>query len=188
LDVTDLTVLWSLVNQQEHSSTFHKRYNAVLFFDRMNQFEDADAIYGEMKLLMSRRDIARVKAVHAQCRLWSEVCALRAGWGIKKYVLLCAIPGTVSTPCMQTSQQQDELISSLRVQLDDESSPLNGHLWQAADLCEAVIRGTLPGDWLMIDWYPWRQHEGLDHGMYEAFLSLMARPKVRLPPLIDGRT
>jgi hypothetical protein len=178
---TGLPVLWSLVLDDNVSSTFHQRYNAVLFHDKMQQLHDSNAVeqaWGHGGLT-DRPVVDEMRLMQSSCRFWRELCDLRSEWGDGKYTML--LVGSKSVINKMSRVQKDAFIAAIRLRLSDVSDPLSGCLDKARDLCCAIVNKSLPEDTLMIDRYLLRQYDVSSDALYGAFTSLDPRIKVPIP-------
>ncbi|KAI9147308.1 hypothetical protein HJFPF1_12327 [Paramyrothecium foliicola] len=185
---TGLPVLWSLVLDDNVSSTFHQRYNAVLFHDKMQQLHDSNAVeqaWGHNGLT-DRPVVDEMRLMQSSCRFWRELCDLRSEWGDGKYTML--LVGSKSVINKMSRVQKDAFIAAIRMRLSDVSDPLSGCLDKARDLCCAIVNKSLPEDTLMIDRYLLRQYDVSSDALYGAFTSLDPRIKVPIPRQASRRT
>ncbi|KAH8655576.1 hypothetical protein BX600DRAFT_440087 [Xylariales sp. PMI_506] len=172
---TNITGLWSSIKHGTLVSEFHKRYNGILLYDKLEQCKGMDPMSLEATHNINRagfQDLWNTTMV----QVWSDLCGLQGDQGSAKYTLLCLIPEGHSLDVHNYAE-----ISKIKDRLLDPNDKLTNHLKEAQSLCEAIIELRLPKDSLMIDSYKYRAHDPLTAAMFGAFLSLNPRPKVPLP-------
>lgn len=166
----DLAVLWCSLNDSGRVSEFHRRYNGILFAEKLETCNGLDRRLLEMVLNIDRSAVQNVWDTQARYQLWRDLCNLYGDQGPAKYTLLCVIP--------EGQHVDHQRISSIRARLADPTDPLASLLRRAADLCRAIVNCHLPSHTLFIESYKTRANYPLSPEMYEAFLSLDSRPRV----------
>ncbi|KAH8655738.1 hypothetical protein BX600DRAFT_440228 [Xylariales sp. PMI_506] len=172
---TDITVLWSSIKNGTLVSEFHKRYNGILLYDKLEQCKGMDPMSLEAAHNINRAGFQDLWNIQPWCKFWRDLCDLQEDQGSAKYTLLCLMPESHSLDVHNYAE-----ILKIKDRLLDPNDKLANHLKEAQSLCEAIIELRLPKDSLMIDSYKYRAHEPLTPAMYGAFLSLNPRPKVPL--------
>jgi hypothetical protein len=170
---TDLAVLWSSLNDGARVSEFHKRYNGILFCDKLEKCGMIDARWLESNHNIARSSFHAVRKAQERYRLWRDLCKLHDDQGSAKYTLLCVIP--------EGQPMDRQQISTIGLRLVDSTDPLTDQVRKATDLCKAIVESRLPSHHLLIERYKSKAHEPLTPEMYDAFLSLQPRPRVAIP-------
>ncbi|KAH8655694.1 hypothetical protein BX600DRAFT_385130 [Xylariales sp. PMI_506] len=180
---TDINVLWSSIKNGTLVSEFHKRYNGILLYDKLEKCKGMDPMSLEAAHNINRAVFQDLWNIQPWCKFWRDLCGLQEYQGSAKYTLLCLIPEGRPLDVHNHTE-----ISKIKDRLLDPNDKLANHLKEAQSLCEAIIELRLPKDSLMIDSYKYRAHEPLTPAMYGAFLSLNPRPKVPLPRMPSQQT
>ena len=175
---TELAVLWSCLKHGGRLSEFHRRYNGILFYEKLEQYRGIDGLSLERDHHIHRSALKEMWNIQPNYTFWRELCNLHSDQGIAKYTLLCALPEGHSV------QDKDAELSEIRYRLSRESDPLKHDLKRAEKLCEAIIELNLPKENLMIDFFRFRANEPLTDELYKAFLSLDPHVKVAIAPLV----
>lgn len=165
---TSLAILWHAVKEDHFGSKFHQRYNAVLFYNKMEALRSDDAIKSEIK----GGDIRMMKTRKKQCKFWKDVYDIGESFGWEdddRYVLLLAIS---SLSANESQQNKEDILEQLRRRLNNDSDPLKQWLLSAKELCAAIIKQSLPEENLMIDVYFLKKGEEIDQRTYDSFVSI----------------
>ncbi len=161
---TPFEILWSIVKTEKWSSDFHTRYNGVLFYEKMQQLPGTTLM----------------KRISSKFRFWNELCSLYPDQGLARYTLLCAIPEGFNAARM-TRAVQNEKIAEIQRRLRDPNDKLQYDLAKVKDLCEAIIKSSLPNEILMIDLYKQREQEELTNEYYDVLVSMNPRVQIQIP-------
>jgi hypothetical protein len=173
---TDLAVLWYSLKDGGRVSEFHRRYNGILFADKLETCNGLDGRSLEMVLNIDRSSVQDVWDTQARFKLWRDLCKLYGEQGPAKYTLLCVIP--------EGQALDHQQISVIGARLADPADPLANQLRRAADLCRAIVESQLPSHTLFIESYRTRAHYPLSPEMYDAFLSLDSHPRVPIARMV----
>ncbi|KAJ6439140.1 Galactose-binding domain-like protein [Purpureocillium lavendulum] len=102
-------------------------------------------------------------------QFWNDLCNLRQDWGMRKFVLLCAVPARVKLRDNDAERQQ--MLRCISEQLAHHGSQLHTDLESAADFCEKLLQNSLPEERLMIENYSSKYFpEGMQTSDYQAFV------------------
>ncbi|KAK3933679.1 hypothetical protein QBC46DRAFT_454667 [Diplogelasinospora grovesii] len=179
---TEISILWLSIHNGITLSEFHRRYNGILFYDKMEELKAMNAASRKIEHHIDKATFAQMREQQPKFRFWRDLCEIYHDKGPAKYTLLCAIPEKHRMSNM-SKDLQDAKISEIRSRLSDQNDPLHRNLNRAEKLCKAIIESTLPAHKLMIEFYLFRAGEPLTNDSYEAFLSLESQPKIRIPRL-----
>lgn len=172
---TALAVIWSSIKNGTVVSEFHKRYNGVLFYEKMEQVNQMDPLLLDIDPSILRE----MKTMRPRFRFWAELCRLYRGQGLARYTLLCALPKGYRVPNQRNLQVTK--LSEIQSRLSDENDTLRRNLAEAENLCKAILQSSLPVERLMIDFYLFRAGEPLTDESYNAYLSLNPHERIRIP-------
>ena len=175
-----LVLLWSCIKNDRWSSEFHRRYNGVLFYERMQH--QGPGVLAEPHVTVEVPTLTEMRSLQPKFRFWKELCSLYPNQGPARYTLLSAIPEGFNVSRM-SRDVQDAKIAEIRSRLSDENDRLRQDLAKAENLCKAILESSLPTETLMIDLYRYREQEDLTDEYYDAFVSLNPRERIRIPRL-----
>ncbi|KAK0744817.1 hypothetical protein B0T21DRAFT_279959 [Apiosordaria backusii] len=176
---TALAILWSSIKSGTVVSEFHKRYNGILFYEKMEQIKGINPLLLERDYNIDCSTLKEMRSLQPKFRFWRDLCRLHPDQGWAKYTLLCAIPEGYRVP--NGRNLQDAKISEIQLRLSNENDTLQRDLARAKNLCEAILRSSLPAEHLMIDFYLFRAGEPLTDESYNAYLSLDPHERIRIP-------
>ncbi|KDN62701.1 hypothetical protein CSUB01_08507 [Colletotrichum sublineola] len=172
---SDLATLWSFIRNDFSNgfkSEFYRRYNGVLFYEKMLGLHSDREIATLLELpLGNARDLQEVKKLQSRFKVWHEICQLRNSWGKGRYTLLCAVSDGSSLE-RASSEQKESKLSRLKSRLEDEEDPLSGWINSARELCCSLIEDRFPRDRLMIDNYHLKASWTLYEPEFAAYTSM----------------
>ncbi|KAJ6439110.1 putative AC transposase [Purpureocillium lavendulum] len=103
-------------------------------------------------------------------RINTLIYLLRQDWGLRRFVLLCAVPARVKLRDNDAERQQ--MLRCISEQLAHHGSQLHTDLESAAGLCEKLLQNSLPEERLMIENYASKYfRDGMQIDDYHAFFS-----------------
>ncbi|PWI65056.1 hypothetical protein PCL_07468 [Purpureocillium lilacinum] len=183
---SSLALLWSLVSKSKITSVLHYRYCCVLYYQKITTLEDDKAVRAAIRVHLgtqhkiSRKQMENMRERQKEGQFWNDLCNLRQDWGLRRFVLLCAVPGRVKLRDNDAERQQ--MLRCISEQLAHHGSQLHTDLESAAGLCEKLLQNSLPEERLMIENYASKYFpDGMEIGDYQAFVSL--DPHARRPLL-----
>ncbi|KAK4065810.1 hypothetical protein Purlil1_14025 [Purpureocillium lilacinum] len=183
---SSLALLWSLVSKSKITSALHYRYCCILYYQKITTLEDDKAVRAAIRVHLgtqhkiSKKQMENMRERQKEGQFWNEICNLRQDWGLRRFVLLCAVPARVKLRVNDAERQQ--MLRCISEQLAHQGSQLHTDLESAASLCEKLLQNSLPEERLMIENYASKYFpDGMQIGDYQAFVSL--DPHARRPLL-----
>ncbi|KAK2051945.1 hypothetical protein LY76DRAFT_366262 [Colletotrichum caudatum] len=151
-DSSDLATLWSSI-RNGFKSEFHRRYNGVLFYEKILGLHHDEDIAKLLNLPSGNgRDLQEVEKLQSRFKVWYDICQLRKSWGQGRYTLLCAVCDGSSLE-RATSEQKKDRLSHIKSRLDNKDDPFSGWIESAKELCCSLIKNDFLPYRLMIDNY-----------------------------------
>ncbi|KAK1506520.1 uncharacterized protein CCOS01_16572 [Colletotrichum costaricense] len=175
---SDFASIWSSIKIGSKSE-FYRRYNAVLFYEKMLEIRNDQEIAKLLKSSPNAGDLKEIRSSQARSKVWYDICQLRENWGQSKYTLLCVVP---EKSCLEgaSSQQKQEHLHRLQSRLEDNNDPFLGYIERAQEICCSLIECRLPQHWLMIDNYHLKVGWDMLKPEFEAYTSLDSNPKLEM--------
>ncbi|KAK4067063.1 hypothetical protein Purlil1_13924 [Purpureocillium lilacinum] len=173
---SSLALLWSLVSRSKITSVLHYRYCCVLYYHKIKTLEDDTSVRRAIRACLgaqrkiSDKKMKNMRERQKEGQFWNELCNLRQDWGLRRFVLLCAVPARVKLRDDDAERQQ--MLRCISEQLAHHGSQLHTDLESAAGLCENLLLNSLPEERLMIENYSSNYfRDGMQIDDYQAFHS-----------------
>ncbi|KAH7016324.1 uncharacterized protein B0I36DRAFT_436048 [Microdochium trichocladiopsis] len=185
-DSKDIRTLWSLAQESNLRSEFHRRYNCALFYDRFEPLETRDSGTLASSHGIDEETFQEMRKAQPKNRFWSILRDLADESNLQNHkdALLC-IPVHHST--LRTDKARSTTIKDIKERLQNDHDPLKGYLQAAIRLCDAILKLQLPSYPLMIENFRSKSWDPLTDDLYKALLSLERHPRIPLPSLIVDR-